>query len=241
MVRIGVGHPVEKRTSPDSESDPATPRAFFSSFFKEHETDLVGCGPVEPHPAATEIFHEDARADIVYLIERGLVKLSRTSPEGDETVIGLRGRYWFLGTPAVLLGIPYSITALTLTPSLLRAISAECLLRLLKTDGAFSWEMHRHLSQLLLLDSRKVVESRLSAEERLGKLLSLMVAELAYDKIRAQGPFQVPLTHHELAAIIGLSSEYLCRLVNKIEKRGFLIVTDGMLTIKDVSKLSRLI
>jgi len=241
MGRIGVGRPVEKRTSLGIEGGPATLGAFFSRFFKEHETDLVGCGPVEPHPAGVEVFHEDAPADVVYLIERGLVKLSRTGPDGGETVTGLRSRYCLLGAPAIFLGIPYTVTALTLTPSQLRAISAKCLLHLLKTDEDFSWEMYRLLSQLLLLDARKIVESRLPAEERMEKLLFQIATELAPDQMRTHGPFHVPLTHHELAAIIGVSSEHLCRLDNKMEKRGFLIAENGMLTIKDVSKVSRLI
>jgi len=66
------------------------PNDFFCTFFKEHENDLTGCGPSQSYPPGTEIFREDALAEVVYLIERGIVKLSRMEISGKETIVGFR-------------------------------------------------------------------------------------------------------------------------------------------------------
>jgi CRP-like cAMP-binding protein len=224
---------------PVTESNHSTPEVFFSNFFKKRETDLVGCGPIQLYPSATEIFHEDAPGEVLYLIERGLVKLSRIGPNGSDMIVGLRSRYWLLAAPDAVLKIPYSFTATTLTPCHLRSITARCFFHLLKTDEVFSWEMYRQLSQLIITNLNKVVEvSRMSASERMRNFLCQLIAELSPEKAQTHNQFQVPLKHHELAEIIGVSSEYLSRLVKNMEKQGFIVCTKGMLTIQDVSSLS---
>ena len=59
------------------------PDDFFLHFFKEHESELIGCGPVQHYPPAAELFHGNAPVEVVYLIERGIVKLSKEpTPQG---------------------------------------------------------------------------------------------------------------------------------------------------------------
>ena len=211
---------------------------FFSIFFKEHENEIPGCGSVMSYPSATEIFREDTPADVLYLIERGIVKLSQIGRDGKETIVGLRGRYWLLAAPAFFLGIPYTFAATTLTPCQLRAITGKCFSHLTRTDETFSWEVYRHLSQSIYDSLGKVVEvSRMLAEERLKTFLMQLIAELCPEKVEAHNHYQVPLKQRELADIIGVSPEHLCRLEKKLNQEGFIISTKGILTIRDVSKL----
>jgi len=215
------------------------PGSLFSTFFKERENDLVGCGPIQSLATATEIFREDEPAELVYLIERGIVKLGQIGLDGKEIIVGLRSRYWLLGSPAVFLGVPYTFAATTLTPCRLRPITAKCFFHLLKTSEIFSWETYRQLSQSIHSGLNTIVEvSHMSAEGRLVNFLCQLVAEICPEKTQTRNSFHVPLKHHELADIVGVSSEHLCRLVKKIEREGVIISTKGMLTIQDVSKLS---
>lgn len=214
------------------------PNDFFSIFFKEQENDLVGCGPIQPYPAATEIFRDVAPVKFIYLIERGMVKLSRMGHDGTEVIVGLCSRYCLLATPALFLKTPYTVTATTLTPCHLRCITAKCLYNLLKTDKTFSWEMYRHLSELILDNFRKIEEvSHMSAEERLRTFLGQLIVELCPEKAETGNHYQVPLRQHEVAEIIGVSPEHLCRLEKKMQQEGIVISTKGMLTIHDVSRL----
>jgi len=226
---------------PVIEGNHSMPEAFFSTFLKKRENDLVGCGPIQPYPSATEIFHEDATAEVVYLIERGFVKLSRIGPDGNEIIIGLRRRYWLLAAPAIILGIPHSCSATTLISCHLRPITARCFLHLLNTDKDFSWEMHRHLSQSTLTDFNKVIEvSSMSAYERMRNFICQLIAELSPEKIQAHDHFEVQLKHYELAAIIGISPEHLSRLVKRMEKQGIITSAKGIITVQDVTKFSSL-
>jgi CRP-like cAMP-binding protein len=221
-----------------TEGETSDPNEFFTAFFNEHENDLVGCGPVQTYPSCTEIFHEDSPANVVYVIERGLVKLSCSELNGRQTIVGIRGRYWLLAAPPVFLGIQNVFTGTTLTPCHLRAVTAKCFLHLLKTNEAFSWEMYRQLSQEIFNNFKKVVEvSSMSANERLRYFLFQLITELTPEESQIQNHFEVPLKHQELAEIIGVSSEHLCRIVKRMEQEGVLRSTKGMLMIKDMSRL----
>jgi CRP-like cAMP-binding protein len=214
------------------------PESFFSTFFKEHENDLAGCGPIQSYPSSAEIFNENDPAEVIYLIERGFMKLSQIEPDGKEIIVGLRGRYWLLGAPAVFLSIPYTYTAKTLTPSRLRSITKRCFLHLLKTEVAFSWEIYRQLSQSIYDSLRSVAAlSSMSATERLRIFLCQLVVELCPEKVEMRDHYKVPVKHHEVAEIIGISAEHLSRLVKQLQMQKILVRTKGRLTIQDVSRL----
>jgi CRP-like cAMP-binding protein len=210
---------------------------FFCTFFAEREHDLVGCGPVQSYPSRTEIFCQDNLATVLYLIERGIVMLSRSEPDGRRRIVGIRGRYWLLAAPPVFLGIPYEFTGTTVTPCHLRPITAKCFLHLLKTNDIFSWEMHRLFSQEILRNLNKVVVTSMSADDRLRHFLCRLITEMTPEESKIQNHFEVPLKHLELAEIVGISPEHLSRVVKKMQQQGLLRSTKGMLTIMDASKL----
>jgi CRP-like cAMP-binding protein len=213
---------------------------FFSTFFAERENDVVGCGPVQAYSARMEIFCEDNIAKVVYLIERGIVMLSRLEPDGRRRIVGIRGRYWLLAAPPVFLGIPYQFTGTTVTPCHLRPITAKCFLHLLKTNESFSWEMHRLFSQEILRNLQKVIVTSMSADDRLRHFLCRLITEMTPEESKIQNHFEVPLKHTELAEIVGVSPEHLSRVVKKMQQKGVLRSTKGMLTIMDASRLMSL-
>jgi len=214
------------------------PSGFLNTFFKKHEDDLAGCGPLQPYPSGTEIYSEGTLAEVIYFIERGIVKLSRLELNGKERIVSLRSRYWLLAAPSVILGTPYSYTATTVTPCYLRPITANCFFQVLKTNEAFSQEIYRLLSQEVLSNLRKVEEvSYMPANERMRQFLRELITELSPEKTQTHTNFQVQLKHHELAEIVGISPEHLCRVTKELERQGVLISTKGILTIIDVSKL----
>jgi CRP/FNR family transcriptional regulator len=216
------------------------PNDFFYTFFKEHEDELVGCGPSQPYPSGTEIYREDALAEVVYLIERGIIKVSRIDLNGKETIVGLRSRHWLLAAPTVFLGTSYLYTATTVTPCHLRPITAKCFFHVLKTNEAFSREMYRLLSQEVISNLRKVEEvSCMSANDRVMQFLRQLDAELSPNKSQAHDLFQIPLKQYELAQIVGVSPEHLCRVVKELEQEGIVTGTKRMLTIRSSSLRQR--
>jgi hypothetical protein len=117
----------------------------FESFLSEPHCRVYGWGPPQSYPAHTEILRQDTPSNAVYFIEKGSVKLTWVDEEGHEVIAGLRYKHWIIGAPAVLLEKPYSFTATTLMPCVLRCISAQDFVYLVKTNEAFAQNLLRLL------------------------------------------------------------------------------------------------
>jgi CRP-like cAMP-binding protein len=192
---------------------------------------------VHAYPAQAVIFHQDTPAHSVYLIEHGVVKLVRVAPNGHHMIMGLRYQYWLVGAPAVLIDKPYSFTAVTLVPSTLRSIPSKDFLYLARTNEQFSWHLLQMLSRKVFHHMKKMeAMSCLEAHERLEQLLSDMIREQAPGRSETTA-FSLPLTNQELAQLLAITPEHLCRILKKMEREGLVRHDGGMLTVTDPAGL----
>jgi CRP-like cAMP-binding protein len=210
-----------------------------ASFFVEVKSGGYDGGGVKAYPARAEVFKQDASSNMVYLIEQGLVKLVRFASNGSQVIIGLRRRPWLMGAPAVLLDKPYSFTAVTLLPSTIRAIPAKVFLKLASTNKQFSFHLHRLLSKEIFNHMRNVESvSCMTAEDRVMRFLGDLVAgQISSDKKRAM--LSLPLTNRELAELIAVTPEHICRVLKTMERKGLIRRERGMLIIEDPAELSQ--
>ncbi len=211
--------------------------SFFSSFFGEPiNCSEWGCN-VQAFPAHTEIYRQGDTAETVYLIERGLVKLSRIAPNGCEIITNIRRRHWFFGITPALLGRPYAYTATTLIRSTLRCLSSNAFLDLVKTNCQFSYQLNMLLSRELVSNGERLeANSCMPARDRLKFFLSELIQEQEPGEGQKLPEYLVPLNNYELAEIIAVTPEYLCRLLKEMEQdrivrrqHGALVVTDSTL------------
>jgi CRP-like cAMP-binding protein len=211
---------------------------FFAAFLGERQNSLYYRNPLQLYPAKAVIVKQDTLANAVYLIEKGLVKIVRVAPKGNKVIIGLRHRDWLIGAPTILLDRPYNFTVIAVVPTLLRGIPKKEFLDHIKKNGQFSWHVHQLLSQQIF-DQMKKIEamSCLAAGDRLARLLVDMVREM-----RPLGPgmpdsFSVPLTNQELAELLVITPEHLCRVLKEMEQKGLVRRDNGSLIVADPAGL----
>jgi len=194
-------------------------------------------GIVQTYPAQAVIFHQGTQPHAVYLIEHGLVKLVRVMANGHTMIVGVRRRHWLIGAPSVLLSQLYSFTAITLVSSSLRCIQAKDFLDLAKTNAEFSWYLHRLLAQHIF-KQMKIVEAMkcLSAKDRMKCFLRDMIDDqnLAGSEL---SNFSLPLTNKELAQLLAITPEHLCRVLKEMKQQGILRCAKGVLTVTDPTSL----
>jgi len=210
---------------------------YFDSFI-DSANNIYGWGPANLYPPNTEIYHQDTPANDVYLVERGLAKLTWVEPKGHEVIVGLRRRYWFLGATPVLLKKNYAFTVTTLTPCRLRRISSNEFLDMVKLDAEFCRQLLRRLSEEIYSHGMKVaVVGCVLARERLVRFLCELgieqgqLAELT--ELQKPLKLRIPLKLKELAQLIAVSPEHLSRLLKEMEQqdiikrdKGWLIFTN---------------
>ncbi len=209
----------------------------FESLFSNHKNRLFGQGLVNTYPAGAVIFHQDTLPHAVYLIEHGLVKLVRVVEQGQSIIIGLRRRHWLMGAPAVILNEIFSYTAITMVTSSLRCIPAKDFLDLVNTDEEFSWYVHLLFAQEIKRQMEQIeAKSGLSARDRLKRFLRAMIDE---QKLAGKVPssFSMPLTNKELAQLLAITPEHLCRILKEMKQEGLVRHAKGLLTVTDPATL----
>jgi len=212
---------------------------FCKSFFNEATCTAYGWGPLQTYPAHVEILHQDTPSNAVYFIHEGLVKLTWIDQDGHEVIAGIRRRFWIIGAPSVLLEKPYSFTISTLTQCAFRCISAKKFIHLVKNHTEFSFHVLRLLSQEIFNHARKLVMlGCIPSRDRLKNLLCQFISHMHLKKeLQKQIKIELPLTHKELAQMIAVTPEHLSRLLNDLEKKGFMKREKNSLILLDPANL----
>jgi CRP/FNR family transcriptional regulator, cyclic AMP receptor protein len=190
--------------------------------------------PLLAYPPEIGLFEQGSRAQDVYLIERGLVKLSRIEENGQELIVGLRFQGWLLSADAVITQEPCPMTAVTVTKCHLRRIHADEFTSMVQNNHEFSWYLHRINSREILehicrMGQLTCLEARLRLEHLLWHLLSILGLLNSQQEIR----LQLPLKHWEIAMLIAVTPTYLSRLLNELEHDGTIRRSKGWLIIPD--------
>jgi CRP-like cAMP-binding protein len=212
----------------------------FESLSRAIKSLIDELAPSHVYPANIQLYRQGSHAEDVYFINRGLLKLVRMEREGHELIIDLRPRGWLLGTAAVITRQQHPVTAITLSESVVQRIPAAVFNSLLRTNTQFSIHVHQmqsheaidHITHMALI-------SCLPAQERLADLLWELAHALELPTSSGEVLLRLPLKHWELAQLIGITPEYLSRLLKKMERDGIVRQKKGFILIQDVQKLWR--
>jgi CRP-like cAMP-binding protein len=223
--------------SPPSGTQDMQADAFFSSFFAPKSNPYYR-NHLHLYPARAVIVKQGTPAHAVYLIEHGLVKLVRETLKGNKVIMGLRHRDWLIGAPTVLLNRPYNYTSIAVVPTLLRSIPKEDFLKQIKKNEQFSMHVHRLLSQQIF-DQMKRIEAMkcLSAENRLVRFMAETAREM--EPLGSDKPdgFALPFSNQELAQLLMITPEHLCRVLKKTEQKGIIRRAKGALVVTNPAGL----
>ncbi len=191
-------------------------------------------------PSRTVLFEEGQRANSVYVVCAGQLKLSTDSKDGRTMILRLAVPGDVLGLSATMGNVPHEVTAETIEPTQLKSVPKREFLGLLdafsevgkKTGEALAREYHA-----VFLDARRLALSG-SAPGRLAQLLIEWANTAACGKPELR--FTMALTHEELASMAGTSRETVTRLLNQFERDHLIIRRGASITIVNPSSLSEL-
>lgn len=196
-------------------------------------------GELKDQPPGTELFTQGHPIRHIYLIERGVVKLTHTDMAGHEMIVVLRPSGRMLGATSVILDNPAPASAVTLTACQVRCLSAEVFSSLLENDIEFlhqvlhaisqnSYEQTIHLSQL----------GTVSARSRLAYLLLQFIPDSAQDQ-GGEIRLKLPVTKADLARLLAISPEHLSRKLGELEKMGIIRRSKGWIYVRSLERLAQ--
>ena len=172
------------------------------------------------------VYAQGDRADAVFFVERGKVKLTVLSRQGKQAVIAILESGSFFGE-GCLAGQPLRMsTAITTTDCSIVLLRKPVMLRALHQDAEFSERFTTYLlSRNIRIEEDLVDQLFNSSEKRLARIL-LLLANFGKD---GRPERVVPkISQETLAGMVGTTRSRVSFFMNKFRKLGFIEYNGGL-------------
>lgn len=232
-----------RAAAPVGPTDPGSPSQSGSS---PHQTEraatetwrsLRAVSQAQIYPAGAELLTQGSRSRGVYLVAKGMVKLTHASSSGQTAIVGLRAPGWIVGAAAAIRSRPSAVTATTLTICRIRIVEAERFRTMVRLVPDLSWQLHQMHSREIhqqLLQSASL--ATLTARERLQQLLRRLSHDTTHS-LDGSARLKIPLRMWEVAQLIAVTPTYLSDLLTELESAGIIQRSKGWLCVLDRDRL----
>jgi CRP/FNR family transcriptional regulator, cyclic AMP receptor protein len=183
------------------------------------------------------IYMPGDRAEFVYILRQGRVKLSVLSESGKEIAIDIIQPGEIFGEFALVDQAPRSNMTQALDDMLMWVFSTREFTHLLATQPKLALSYIR-----LVGDRRRRMEKKLS--DITSKAVSARICELLHELSTsatvvetAASDYLVPLTHHDVASLIGAARQTTTTVLNDLERRGIIELGRGWVRVKRLKEL----
>lgn len=187
------------------------------------------------------IFCEGDNPEFLYIIIKGIVKISKLAKDGREIVIEIIDQNDFFGALAVIKNIPYPANAIAVENSEIAKIPSKVFLSVMKKYPHIEAEILHHVTMRLKsgIESLKNI-----AIEDVSSRIAYQLLKLAkkYGRTIPEGVLiDIRITKQELADMTGTTTETAIRVISKLKKLEYLSEKDHKFVIKDIRAISSFI
>ena len=190
--------------------------------------------------AGDTLFRAGDKGDGCYRLNKGVLKVSLTSSEGDERIVAVLPKGSVLGDLAILDGLPRSASIAALSDCELSFISRESFQECAQRHP----EIHRYLLCLLAkrlreADATIAALAFLTAKGRVAYALLELAEHLG--KRMSSGEITIPrlIRQKDIAALAGVARENTNRILKGWQKRKLLRTSSDSYQITDKAKFER--
>jgi CRP/FNR family transcriptional regulator/CRP/FNR family cyclic AMP-dependent transcriptional regulator len=171
-------------------------------------------------PTNKTIVEEGLGGDYMYVLREGQVKVTKLSADGREKILELLEAGDFFGEMSLLDSGPRSATVKTMREARVLALSRNDFLSLLRRSPDLAMAVIQELTRRLRhVDEQASSLSFQRVKERTqGVLVRLAREEVEHSELRVTPP----LTHQQIADMIGTSRETVTRVVKGLKQDGWL-------------------
>lgn len=168
----------------------------------------------------------------------GQVKLFVISPTGTEKVVELVGPGDSFAEAVMFMGVPYVLSAQTLTDSLILSIEKDVVLREIGASPEFALRMLAGLSRRLhgLIKDVEAYALHSGVQRVIGYLLGDRMTES--DAASEAITVSLPVSKAAIASRLSLTPEYFSRVLNELETAGLIQVDKRDIHITDTARLA---
>ncbi len=192
------------------------------------------------YPEGALLFLEKQEPRGIFVLCAGEVKLSISSSGGKTLILRIAKPGEVLGLMATVSGVPYEVTAETIRPCQVAYIRRDDFLRFIAKHPEAYQNVLRQMTSLYqgACSQLRTVGLSSSAPEKLARLLLDWSAD---GKETEQGTqVRLPLTHEEIAALIGTTRETVTRTLSEFKSNHLVALYGSNLMISNRPALETL-
>lgn len=192
------------------------------------------------YPEGAVLFLEKGDPRGVFVLCAGQVKLSISSSAGKTLILRIAQPGEILGLMAALSDSPYEVTAETLRPCQVAFVRRDDFLQFAAKHPEVCHKVIHQLSTLYTgaCEQLRTVGLSSSAPEKLARLLLDWSASGTQTKHGTQ--LKMPLTHEEIAEVIGSTRETVTRTLSQFKSRQLVTLQGSTMTISNRSALEEI-
>lgn len=179
------------------------------------------------------IFREGDWGEALYILAKGLVKLSKVDLDGREKILAILKPGDFFGETAMLTHLSHSTTAVALTAASVYTLADHDFFKLIKTYPAFGLNLTSTLASRLasMYDESQI----LSYQDSQGRVIYVILRlyNSGFIEFSKDGRALIRLTHQDIASLAGTSRETVTRAFKALEIEGVIETKPRTVIVKD--------
>ncbi|MGI9613791.1 MAG: Crp/Fnr family transcriptional regulator [Acidimicrobiales bacterium] len=198
---------------------------------------LDAAGIRRRYPAGASIWLDGDPPTHTFIMLGGLVKVTRTSLDGREVIIELRGRGTILGELAAIDSSPRSAAIMVIEEVEALVIQSAAFREILLNNGPIAFAVLEVVADKLRQATDRRLESGVGNAQ--ARLCSRLVELAGSSQPTAEGVIEVksPLTQQELADWIGVSRDAVVLAMRRIRELGWVETGRRTIRILDLNAL----
>lgn len=184
------------------------------------------------------LFHQGDPGEEFMILTQGSVKVELMNTEGKELTLTILTPYQFLGELALLDDVPRSATVIAMEPSVLLSINKRDFARILESFPRMSVPMLRQLTRRVRVLTDDIASMAfLDSYSRVTRKLLTLAGEMGEKTADGHILIDRPLTHQQLANLVGTTRETVTKILNEMKDNGLLSIRRHRITILDSEEL----
>lgn len=167
------------------------------------------------------IFHQAEQSMSLYFVISGLLKLSKTAPQGKDTVISLAQPGDIVGEQLLNGTGCYAYRAQTLAECVLLEMDADWVQHTAHQCPAFGWTLCRYLLDRLDKAEERLLRYRFNlTRQRIGFFLKEMALHHANTLANGEIEIRLPLTHELISEMVNVSRQQVTTILKQWAREG---------------------
>jgi len=219
----------------------------FCDLHAEALQEFNSMGALKHLDSGSELFAESTPVREVFVLCHGKVKLTTTSQQGKSLVLKIARPGDVLGLGAAVAGNLHEVTALATEPVQVKAIPRADLMNFLDRHAEGGVHVARSVAaeyESAFFGAKRLALSSSSAAKLASLLLEWAHASVTVASTASAGVplrFLMPLTHEEIAGMIGSTRETVTRLLSRFKREHLIEIKGASIHLLAPEKLQELV